>query len=179
MITRHETIAYLRHYTDYKITSENGKLVRTVHNANGTSLEGSKWVQLPVGTYCIVARANGYGVVTVLVVIRAGQITTVHLEGDPTWQDRALLRQTRADLPASDTRRASLKNPARANRTPGSMRGAPGNRCPHLDAISNGLGVSCSLTALMFVLLCDVMVAQLYTAAYLSPSSPLSLNAEC
>jgi hypothetical protein len=26
-----------------------------------------------------------------------------------------------------------LKSPVRANRTPGSVRGAPGNRCPYLD----------------------------------------------
>jgi len=40
---------------------------------------------------------------------------------------------TWANLPASDTRRVSLKSPVRANRTPGSVRGAPGNRCPYLD----------------------------------------------
>ena len=40
---------------------------------------------------------------------------------------------TLANLPASDTRRVSLKSPVRANRTPGSVRGAPGNRCPYLD----------------------------------------------
>jgi hypothetical protein len=28
-----------------------------------------------------------------------------------------------------------LKSPVRANRTPGSVRGAPGNRCPYLNAI--------------------------------------------
>jgi hypothetical protein len=28
-----------------------------------------------------------------------------------------------------------LKSPVRANRTPGSVRGAPGNRCPYLDAM--------------------------------------------
>jgi hypothetical protein len=26
-----------------------------------------------------------------------------------------------------------LRSPVRANRTPGSVRGAPGNRCPYLD----------------------------------------------
>jgi hypothetical protein len=31
-----------------------------------------------------------------------------------------------------------LKSPVRANRTPGSVRGAPGNRCPYLD-ISNSI----------------------------------------
>jgi hypothetical protein len=40
---------------------------------------------------------------------------------------------TLAHLPAGDTRRVSLKSPVRANRTPGSVRGASGNRCPYLD----------------------------------------------
>ena len=40
---------------------------------------------------------------------------------------------TLANVPAGDTRRASLKSPVRANRTPGSVRGAPGNRCPYFD----------------------------------------------
>jgi hypothetical protein len=38
-----------------------------------------------------------------------------------------------ANLPAGDAPRVSLKSPVRANRTPGSVRGAPGNRCPYLD----------------------------------------------
>jgi hypothetical protein len=87
-------LPYLRHYTDYKITYQNHKLVETVHNANDTLLEGPKRVQLPVGAYFIVARANGYGVVTVPVIIQAGQITTVHLEGSPAWQNRAQLSQS-------------------------------------------------------------------------------------
>ena len=40
---------------------------------------------------------------------------------------------TLANLPAGDTQRISLKSPVRENRTPGSVRGAPGNRCPYLD----------------------------------------------
>ena len=40
---------------------------------------------------------------------------------------------TLANLPASDTQRVSLKSPVRANRTPESVRRAPGNRCPYLD----------------------------------------------
>jgi hypothetical protein len=40
---------------------------------------------------------------------------------------------TLANLPAGDTPRVSLRSPVRANHTPGSVRGAPGNRCPYLD----------------------------------------------
>ena len=81
----------LRHYTDYKITQEDGKLVQTVHNDDGTLLEEPKRVQLPPGTYCVVALANGYGAVTVPVIIRANQITTVHLEGGAAWPNNASL----------------------------------------------------------------------------------------
>jgi hypothetical protein len=37
-----------------------------------------------------------------------------------------------ANPPAGDTQRVSLRSPVRANRTPGSVREAPGNRCPCL-----------------------------------------------
>jgi hypothetical protein len=43
---------------------------------------------------------------------------------------------TLANLPASDTQRVSLRSPVRANRTPGSVRGALGNRRPYLDISS-------------------------------------------
>ena len=87
-------LPYLRHYTDYKITCQDGKPVQTVHNDNRTPLEVPKRVQLPTGAYCVVARANGYGVVTVPVIIRANQVTTVHLEGSPSWQNRSQLSQS-------------------------------------------------------------------------------------
>jgi hypothetical protein len=87
-------LPYLRHYTDYKITCQNGKFVQTVHNASGTLLEGPKRVLLPVGAYSVVARANGYGVVTVPVIIRADQVTTVHLEGGSSWQNSSQLGQS-------------------------------------------------------------------------------------
>jgi hypothetical protein len=84
-------LPYLRHYTDYKITCQDGKIVQTVHNDNGTLLESPKSVRLAVGAYCVVARANGYGVVTVPVIIRANQVTTVHLEGGTSWPNNAAL----------------------------------------------------------------------------------------
>jgi hypothetical protein len=76
---------YRRQYTDYKILSANGKLLQPVHNDRGTLVEAPKRVQLPVGTYRIVARANGYGELIVPVVIRADQVTRVHLEGSAAW----------------------------------------------------------------------------------------------
>lgn len=82
---------YRRHYTDYLILSADGKPLQTVRNDSGTLMEAPKRVQLPVGTYRVVARANGYGKVTVPVVIRADQATTVHLEGSPSWPNRRQL----------------------------------------------------------------------------------------
>ena len=51
---------------------------------------------------------------------------------------------TLANLPAGDTQRISLKSPVRENRTPGSVRGAPGNRCPYLDASRISLITACA-----------------------------------
>jgi len=72
---------YRHYYTDYKILSDDGKLAQKVRNDNGTSWEGPAEVQLPPGKYRVVARANGYGTVTVPVTVAAKQTTTVHLEG--------------------------------------------------------------------------------------------------
>ena len=84
-------LPYLRHYTDYKITSADGTLQQTVHNNKGLSVEGPKSLELPVGSYRVVAHANGYGLVTVPVLIQANQVTTVHLEGGASWPNNAAL----------------------------------------------------------------------------------------
>ena len=50
---------------------------------------------------------------------------------------------TLANLPAGDTPRVSLRSPVREYCTPGSVRGAPGNRRPYLDrlkAAEQGIG---------------------------------------
>src|SRR5271157_1984636 len=73
---------YRSYSTDYRVLSSDGnQLLKEVQNNSGKLLDGPKRVQLPAGTYRVLARANGYGVVTVPVVIRPGQVTTVHLEG--------------------------------------------------------------------------------------------------
>ncbi len=76
---------YRRQYSDYRILSADGKLLQPVHNDSGTLMESPKRVQLPVGIYRVVARANSYGEVIVPVAICANQVTTVHLEGSPAW----------------------------------------------------------------------------------------------
>jgi len=83
-------------HTDIKIFSEDGKLLQAVHNDTGTMLEGPVEVELSAGTYRIAARANGYGVVTLPVVIAPHRITTVHLEGGGSWQKKRAFNQTNA-----------------------------------------------------------------------------------
>ena len=75
------------HYSDYKILTQDGKLLQNVHNDSNTVLREASRVKLPPGTYRVVAHANGYGVVTVPVVIEKNQVTTVHLEGGGSWEN--------------------------------------------------------------------------------------------
>ena len=84
------------HYTDYKILSDDGKLLRTVHNDIGTSVRQTAQVNLPVGEYRVVASANGYGTVTVPVVIGSNRLTVVHLEGGASWPDMTADAQANA-----------------------------------------------------------------------------------
>jgi hypothetical protein len=82
---------YRRYHTDYKILSEDGKLLEAVHNDVGGVTQDPKRIELQSGRYRIVARANGYGWVTVPVLIAAHRVTTVHLEGGTQWpRDDAL-----------------------------------------------------------------------------------------
>jgi hypothetical protein len=82
---------YRRYHTDYKILSEDGKLLEAVHNDVGGVTQDPKQIELQSGRYRILARANGYGWVTVPVVIVAHCVTTVHLEGGTPWpMDEAL-----------------------------------------------------------------------------------------
>lgn len=75
-------------YSDYEIYTAAGKLLQQVHNRWGGMLQDAAPVALPAGRYRVVARTNGYGVVTVPVVIGAGQRTVLHLEGGAGWPDR-------------------------------------------------------------------------------------------
>jgi hypothetical protein len=94
---------YRHYYTDYKILAHDGRFLRTVENDNGVLLEGPRAVTLPPGTYHVIARANGHGLVTVPVVIAARQVTTVHLEGGSSWPNKsALARSNPVRLPGGE-----------------------------------------------------------------------------
>ena len=83
-------------YSDYKIFSEDGMLLRSVHNDSGTILQNPALAALSAGKYRVVANANGYGHVTIPVFIKAGQTTVLHLEGGDSWPNQAEFNQTNA-----------------------------------------------------------------------------------
>jgi hypothetical protein len=83
-------------YSDYKILDAHGSLLRRVHNNSGTIFQDVVSVSLAPGAYKVVARANGYGYVTVPVVLEAQHSTIVHLEGGNPWSDDSVFNQTNA-----------------------------------------------------------------------------------
>jgi len=91
--------SYKRSYSDYKIFSQDRRYLQPVHNdANGFS-KGPKVIELSQGHYRVVARANGYGWVTIPVLVEAGKVTTVHLEGGRTWGPMDQLSTNAVRLP--------------------------------------------------------------------------------
>ena len=72
-------------YSDYRILTNDGKLLQRVHNDSGTALQDPVAVGLPPGKYRVSARANGYGYVTVPIIIESQQTTTLHLEAGGFW----------------------------------------------------------------------------------------------
>jgi hypothetical protein len=70
-----------RPHTDYELRAEDGKLLQRISNQAAARSEDPATVPLTPGKYRVVARANGYGRVTVPVVIVANRVTEVHLEG--------------------------------------------------------------------------------------------------
>ena len=85
--------AYRPVHSDYRILTANGAGPRVVHNDSGTILQEPARVSLPEGRYQVVARANGYGTVTVPVVIEGRRTTVVHLAGG-SWPNMAAVSRT-------------------------------------------------------------------------------------
>jgi hypothetical protein len=83
-------------YSGYKILNSDKKLVEHVHNVTDDIFEAPVSVELPPGKYFVVARSNGYGVVTVPVIIASGQHTLLHLDGKDAWPDESLFNQSNA-----------------------------------------------------------------------------------
>ena len=87
---------YRPEYSDYRIYNVDGKFLRNIHNDSGTFLQDPASVPLVPGKYRIVARANGFGFITVPILIEAGQSTVLHLEGGDPGVDASGFSQTNA-----------------------------------------------------------------------------------
>ena len=87
---------YRPEYSDYKIYNADGKLLWRVHNNSGTILQEPTPVKLPAGNYRVFARVNGYGFLTIPVMIEARRTTVLHLEGGNAWPDKSAFNQTNA-----------------------------------------------------------------------------------
>jgi hypothetical protein len=82
-------------YSDYRIYSNDGKLVERVHNNSDTIFQDPRRVTLPVGDYRVVARANvGFGNVTIPVSVEANRMTMLRLSGN--WSGSYQFNQTNA-----------------------------------------------------------------------------------
>jgi hypothetical protein len=74
--------AYFNLHTGYDINDAAGKSVRFVPNHASNMDEWPDEVTLTAGNYNIVAESTCCGLVTVPVIIQAGKITDVHLDGN-------------------------------------------------------------------------------------------------
>ncbi|HTV62427.1 MAG TPA: hypothetical protein VMH30_07655 [Verrucomicrobiae bacterium] len=74
-------------HADYYLCNPEGQRLRTVYNATGYYSQSPRVVSLPAGKYLVKTRANGILWVEVPVVIDAGHVTRVHLDGK--WQPPA------------------------------------------------------------------------------------------
>jgi hypothetical protein len=70
-----------REYSDCRILDRIRKLLKWVHNVTDDFQEGPVFVKLVAGKYFVVARSNGYGIVTIPAIIASGQNTILHLDG--------------------------------------------------------------------------------------------------
>ena len=83
-------------YSDYTILTAAGDRLRRIHNDTDTMLQDPATVELPPGNYRVVARANGYGTITIPICIQASRHTVLHLEGGGMWPNEADFNQTNA-----------------------------------------------------------------------------------
>jgi hypothetical protein len=75
------------YHSGYALLSADGKYLRSIANRAAGSVEEAEAVALLPGMYKIKARAGGFGTVTVPVVIEAGKMTSVHLDGSEPFGD--------------------------------------------------------------------------------------------
>lgn len=85
---------YNSEHSDFRIFTADGKFLQRVHNISKNGLRDVLPVSLPPGKYNVIARANGYGYVTIPVMIETRQSTILHLEGGGFWPDESAFNQT-------------------------------------------------------------------------------------
>jgi hypothetical protein len=68
-------------HAGYEIDDADGKLVRRVDNRSGSFYQAPMSVPLPPGKYNVKAPATNHGIVTVPVIIKENEVTTLDLEG--------------------------------------------------------------------------------------------------
>ena len=73
---------YYYPHTGYQVYAPDGKRFKWVENHVGPNDESPMVVKLPAGNFTVSAQADGFGWVTVPVVIKRGKLTEVNLE---TW----------------------------------------------------------------------------------------------
>lgn len=86
---------YFYPHTAYRILDGNGKTIRWVENHDSSTDERPSRVELPPGTYTVKAWSDNDGLVTVPVIIKLGQTTSVHLEKGRE-SDKAILDSSKA-----------------------------------------------------------------------------------
>jgi len=69
-------------HSEYQIFSMDGKRVKTVRNAISIHDEDPALVEVPMGTYTVLAESEHYGTVKVRVIVEPGKLTTVNLESN-------------------------------------------------------------------------------------------------
>jgi len=80
-------LPYHKRYSDYTLLTETGETLRRIHNESGKLLGDPPTIDLAPGRYQVQARANGFGLVNVPVVVQPGRTTIVHLEGSVWWPE--------------------------------------------------------------------------------------------
>jgi hypothetical protein len=83
-------------HSDYTVFTSDGTLLQKVHNDTGTIQAGPVAVPLPPGKYSVVARANGYGFVTIPVRIVPQETTVLRLDGGGVWPGEPAVNPTNA-----------------------------------------------------------------------------------
>lgn len=73
---------YYYPHTAYRILNASGTTIRQIENHDSSTDERPTRVELPPGTYIVKAWSDNDGLVTVPVIVKLGQTTSVHLEKD-------------------------------------------------------------------------------------------------